>query len=71
MMKIVVFRKSLKHSQGFSLTDVFSCLRQFLATECSLKIMKNAFYFTLKALFVLKLFKFLSRLFGRVGKRFD
>ena len=26
---------------------------QFLATESSLKIMKNAFYFTLKALFIL------------------
>ena len=33
---------------------------QFLATENSLKVMKNAFYFTLKALFVLKIFKFLS-----------
>ena len=27
-------------------------LRQFLATECPLKMMKNAFYFTLKAFFV-------------------
>ena len=33
--------------------------------------MKNAFYFTLKALFVLKIFKFLPRLFGHVEKRFD
>ena len=33
--------------------------------------MKNAFYFTLKALLVLKTFKFLSWLFGYVGKRFD
>ena len=33
------------------------CLRQFLATESSLKMMKNAFYFTSKALFVLKIFK--------------
>ena len=30
--------------------------------------MKNAFYFILKAFFVLKIFKFLSRLFGHVGK---
>ena len=37
-----------------------SGLRQFLATESSLKMMKNAFYFTSKALFVLKLYKFLS-----------
>ena len=36
-----------------------SGLGQFLATESPLKIMKNAFYFTLKALFVLKIFKFL------------
>ena len=34
-------------------------------------MMKKAFYFTLKALFVLKIFKFLSWLFGRVKKRFD
>ena len=36
--------------------------------ESPLKMMKNDFYFILKALFVLKLFRFLSRLFGRVGK---
>ena len=30
--------------------------------------MKNYFYFALKALFVLKIFKFLSQLFGDVGK---
>ena len=35
-------------------------LRQFSAPESPLKMMKNAFYFTLKALFVLKIFKFLS-----------
>ena len=33
--------------------------------------MKNDFYFMLKALFVLKFFKFLSWSFGHVGKRFD
>ena len=37
-----------------------SSLRQYLANENPLKMMKNAFYFTLKALFVLKIFKFLS-----------
>ena len=36
--------------------------------ESSLKLIKNAFYFILTALFVLKIFKFLSRLFGHVGK---
>ena len=40
--------------------DKLSGLRQFLATGSPLKKMKNAFYFTLKALFVLKIFKFLS-----------
>ena len=33
--------------------------------------MKNAFYFLLIALFVLKVFTILSRLFGYVEKRFD
>ena len=37
-------------------------------TESFLKMMKNAFYFILKALFILKLFTFLSRLFGHVAK---
>ena len=38
-----------------------SGLRQFLAVESPLiKMMKNTFYFTSKALFVLKIFKFLS-----------
>ena len=32
------------------------------------KMMKNAFYFILKALFVLKMFKFLSWHFGHVEK---
>ena len=31
--------------------------------------MKNAFYFTLKALFVLKIFNFLSRLSGHVFRK--
>ena len=34
-------------------------------------MIKNASYFTSKALFVLKIFKFLSRLFGHVAKRLD
>ena len=42
------------------LKDTLSGLRQFLVTESPLKMMKNTFYFTLKALFVLKIFKFLS-----------
>ena len=34
-------------------------------------MMKNAFYFTSKALFVLKILKFLSWLFRHVAKGFD
>ena len=37
-----------------------SSLRRFLLTENPLKMMKNAFYFILKAFLVLKIFKFLS-----------
>ena len=37
-----------------------SDLRQFLAIENPLKMMKNVFYFTSKALFVLKIFNFSS-----------
>ena len=48
-----------------------SGLRQFLVTESPLKMMKNAFYIASKALFVLKIFKFLSRLLGRVEKRLN
>ena len=43
-------------------------MRQFLATESPLKLIKNAVYFTLKAFFV---FKFLPGLFGHVEKRLD
>ena len=39
--------------------------------ESPSKMMKNAFNFILKAFFVLKIFKFLSWLFGDVGKRLD
>ena len=37
-----------------------------MAIESPLKMMKNAFCFISKALFVLKIFKFLSSLFGHV-----
>ena len=35
-------------------------LRKFLASESPSKMIKNALYFTLRALFILKIFKFLS-----------
>ena len=55
----------------FSLKDAPSGLRQILATESPLKMMGNAFYFTLKALFVLQIFNFLSWLFDHAAKRLD
>ena len=42
------------------LKGTLSGLRRFLTTERSLKMRKNALYRTLKALLVLKIFKFLS-----------
>ena len=42
-----------------------------LVFESPLKKIENAFCFTLKALFVLMIFKFLSCLFGHVGKWLD
>ena len=47
-------------NRNFKVKGALSGLRQILATESPLKMMKNAFYFTLIALFVLKIFKFLS-----------
>ena len=51
--------------------STLSGLRQFLVTESLLNMMKNALYFTWKALFILKMFTFLSRLFGHVLKWLD
>ena len=48
-----------------------SSLRWFLVTESPLKMMKNAFYFTSKALFVFKISKFLSWHFVHVTQRLD
>ena len=46
-----------------------SGLRQFSATESPITLMKNAFYFNLNDLFIIKIFNFLS--FSLVGKRLD
>ena len=48
-----------------------SGVRQFVTTEHPLKIMKNCFYFTLKALFVFKIFELLSWLLCLMGKQLD
>ena len=57
------------HSQVFSISIV--TLRKFLATESPLKMVKNAFCFNSRALFVLKMFKFLSWIFSHASKRLD
>ena len=49
----------------------FSGLRQFLAIGSPLIMMENAFYFTPKALFNLKIFKFLSWHLSHVTKQLD
>ena len=49
-----------KYDKVCKFKGTLSGLRQFLAIKSQLKMMKNAFYFTSKALFVLKIFKFLS-----------
>ena len=64
--KISVFVICVEAIIYLSLYNILDCtfkgalsgLRQFLATENSLKLMKNAFYFISKALFVLKISNF-------------
>ena len=60
---INVFSNIFKHA--------LSGLRQILATENPLKMKKKAFYFTLKALFILKISRFLSSFFGHAEKQLD
>ena len=73
---------SIKLLHLFLRTDLYSCfwtsvkgaisgLIHFSAAKTPLKMMKNSFYFTKKVLFFLKLFKFLSWLFGHVAKQLD
>ena len=71
--KAFVCFQRLKEEEGGwkGVKDALVSLIRFLKTESPLKIMKNAFYVTLKILFVLKVFKCLSLLFDHVGKRLD
>ena len=62
-------RRQWLGSGVFIAKDAVSGLEQLLATESPLKMIKNTFYFTLKALFVLKIFNFFSWLFSYVVKR--
>ena len=61
----------LRGTENILFKGALSGLRQLLATESPLKTTKNVVYFTLKALFVLKIFKFLSWLSGHVEQRLD
>ena len=61
-MKLIFNNKALKSGSQIPKKRVIYFI------ETPLKMLKNAFYFTLKALFVLKIFKFLSWLFGHVEK---
>ena len=83
-MKFLFHRKIIRyfcvsvHHIDFKICDVTIDIkgslygqRQFLATESPSKMMKNAFYFTLRAFFILEIFKFLSWLFDHVEKRLD
>ena len=47
-------------SSPIRIKGALSGLRQIFENESILKMMKNAFSFTSKSLFVLKIFKFLS-----------
>ena len=57
------------HHKYHYFKGTLSGLRQFLSTESPLKMMKNGFYFALKAFFVLKIFEFLSWLFCHIEKK--
>ena len=58
---ILMFQKvALPKFREVLFKGTLSGLRQLVTTESPLKMMKNAFYFTLKALLVFKIFKFLS-----------
>ena len=58
--------KNTKNTESLTLTLQKICFICF--DESPLKMMKNAFYFILTALFFLKIFKLLFGLFGHVEK---
>ena len=68
---VVSWKSKWRKRVGGLLKGALLGLRQFLATESPLKMMNNAFYFTSKALFVPKIMKHLSWLYGHVEKRLD
>ena len=56
LLKWLLYDRDLNHER---VNGPLSGLRQFLPNESPLKMMENAFYFILKALLVLKIFKYL------------
>ena len=64
--KMVTFTEEIINQYTYLDLTLLTGLRQVLATEILFRMMKNAFYSTLKAFFVLKLYKFVSCLFGGV-----
>ena len=59
LVKICVFCLRQAKFTKVDIRNALSGLRHFLPTESPLKMDKTAFYFTLKVLFILKIFKFL------------
>ena len=64
--KTRTYFSGLKSNPYFPKKIIFICFN-----ENPLKMMKNAFYVILKALFVIKIFQFLSQPFGHVEKWLD
>ena len=67
-MKVSIKNPLRRYFLSFVLKTGSHFLKHFFVSlvESPFKMMKSTFYFILKALFVLKIFKFLSWLFGHV-----
>ena len=76
LLKVVIFRHFFTGSFSFYYSHYFRLKSDsqlpkksfYCINESALKMMKNAFYFVIKALFVLKIITSLSWFFGQVGK---
>ena len=63
LQRIIIFKSFIKVGLSPSKNFFLICFN-----DSPSKMMKNAFYFILKALFVLKIFKFLSWIFVHLDK---
>ena len=68
ILKILLVSHSVKATSGCNGLKSDSHLPKKFALFSSMKALKNTFYFIWKALFFLKIFKFLSWFFGHVEK---